>query len=87
MQASELISSSIESIHPMENGKRAVQMMDQFRINHLAIGSDYCGNIRPPKDLKEITYLQNLTKALRNVGFTEQEINKVLAENLFRLFR
>lgn len=37
MQASELISSSIESIHPMEDGNRAIQMMDQFRINHLAI--------------------------------------------------
>lgn len=37
MQASTLISSSIESIHPVEDGNRALQMMEQFRVNHLAI--------------------------------------------------
>ena len=37
MQANTLISSSIKSIHPVEDGNRALEMMDQFRINHLAI--------------------------------------------------
>ena len=37
MQANTLISSSIKGIHPVEDGNRALQMMDQFRINHLAI--------------------------------------------------
>ena len=37
MQANKLISSTIESIHPEEDGNRALQMMDQFRVNHLAI--------------------------------------------------
>jgi len=37
MQAKALISSSIESIHPQENGNKALQMMDQFRVHHLAI--------------------------------------------------
>ena len=37
MQAKALISSSIESIHPQENGSKALQMMDQFRVHHLAI--------------------------------------------------
>ena len=37
MQANTLISSSIKSIHPVEDGNRALDMMDQFRINHLAI--------------------------------------------------
>ena len=37
MQAYKLISSTIESIHPDENGQRALEMMDQFRVNHLAI--------------------------------------------------
>ena len=37
MQANTLISSSIQSIHPIEDGNRALEMMDQFRINHLAI--------------------------------------------------
>ena len=37
MQASKLISSTIESIQPEEDGNRALEMMDQFRINHLAV--------------------------------------------------
>ena len=37
MQANTLISSSIESIHPQEDGNTALQMMDQFRVHHLAV--------------------------------------------------
>jgi acetoin utilization protein AcuB len=37
MQANTLISSSIKSIHPVEDGNKALEMMDQFRIHHLAI--------------------------------------------------
>ena len=37
MQAYELISKTIESIHPEENGRTALDMMDQFRVHHLAI--------------------------------------------------
>ena len=37
MQAKQLISSTIESIPPDEDGNRALEMMEQFRINHLAI--------------------------------------------------
>lgn len=40
MQASTLISSSIKSIHPVEDGNTALQMMDLFRINHLAVVKD-----------------------------------------------
>lgn len=37
MQAKSLISSSIKSIHPVEDGNTALEMMDQYRVNHLAI--------------------------------------------------
>tara|TARA_B100000902_G_scaffold193845_1_gene185207 strand:- start:353 stop:1015 length:663 start_codon:yes stop_codon:yes gene_type:complete len=37
MQANTLISSSIKSINPVEDGNRALQMMDQFRVHHLPI--------------------------------------------------
>lgn len=40
MQANTLISSSIKSINPVEDGSTALKMMDQFRINHLAIVKD-----------------------------------------------
>ena len=37
MQANTLISSSIKSIHPVEDGNTALKMMERFRIHHLAI--------------------------------------------------
>lgn len=40
MQASKLISSSIISLHPDDDGERALQLMDQFRVNHLAIAKN-----------------------------------------------
>ena len=40
MQAQALISSSIKSIHPVEDGSTALKMMDQFRVNHLAVVKD-----------------------------------------------
>ena len=37
MQANQLISSTIESVTPDEDGNRALELMEQFRVNHLAI--------------------------------------------------
>ncbi len=37
MQAHRLISSTIQSIHPDEDGNRALELMDLYRINHLAV--------------------------------------------------
>ena len=40
MQAKALISTSIECIDPKLSGKKALDLMDQYRINHLAIVKD-----------------------------------------------
>ena len=40
MQAKALISSSIEGIDPKLSGEKALNLMDQYRINHLAIVKD-----------------------------------------------
>ena len=37
MQAHKLISSTIQSIHPDEDGNRALELMNLYRVNHLAI--------------------------------------------------
>ena len=43
MQANKLISSTIESIHPEEDGNRALEMMDQLCIEAAeeAVGAGY----------------------------------------------
>ena len=37
MQASELISSSLTTLHPDDDGDRALSLMNELRINHLAV--------------------------------------------------
>ena len=37
MQAYRLISSTIQGIHPDEDGNRALELMDLYRVNHLAV--------------------------------------------------
>ena len=37
MQASELISSSLTTLHPDDNGDRALSLMNELRVNHLAV--------------------------------------------------
>jgi acetoin utilization protein AcuB len=37
MQASQLISSSLVTLHPDDDGERALSLMDDLRVNHLAV--------------------------------------------------
>ena len=37
MQASELISSSLTTLHPNDDGDRALSLMNELRVNHLAV--------------------------------------------------
>jgi CBS domain-containing protein len=37
MQASQLISSSLITLHPDDDGDRALSLMDELRVNHLAV--------------------------------------------------
>ncbi|MDC3306186.1 CBS domain-containing protein [Flavobacteriales bacterium] len=37
MQASKLISSSLVTLHPDDDGERALSLMDELRVNHLAV--------------------------------------------------
>jgi len=37
MQASKLISSSLVTVHPDDDGERALSLMDELRVNHLAV--------------------------------------------------
>ena len=37
MQASELISSSVVSLHPDDNGEKALSLMDDLRVSHLPV--------------------------------------------------
>lgn len=68
-------------------------LMDHFEhiikvagIDHVGIGSDFDGVPDLPKDMQDIAQLPNITYELLKRGYSEQDIKKVLGENLMRAF-
>ena len=53
---------------------------------HLGFGSDYDGGF-PPNDLIEVSGLPNLSSALIDVGFSDEEILGILGGNWLRVWR
>lgn len=53
----------------------------------LALGSDFDGHIRPPRDLRHAGQLINLVKALLADGQTDSQVCALLGDNVRRLLR
>ena len=60
-------------------------MRDVAGIEHLAIGSDFEGDIRPPEELRDASRFPRLASALAQAGFTPAEVRKIFAENALRV--
>jgi membrane dipeptidase len=54
-------------------------------VDHVAIGSDFEGDIRPPAELADASRFPRLSAALTRAGFDDQAIRKVFAENALRV--
>jgi membrane dipeptidase len=68
-------------------------LMDHFEhiikvagIDHVGIGSDFDGIPDLPTDMEDIAALPNITYELLKRGYSEQDVKKVLGENLMRAF-
>ena len=55
--------------------------IDLMGENHVALGSDYDGTVAVTFDSSELVVL---TEEMLRAGFTEQEIRKVMGENVKR---
>jgi membrane dipeptidase len=56
-------------------------------IDHVAIGSDYDGLMRPPpQGLEDASKFPNLTKGLLKRGYTLDEIQKIMGGNFIRIW-
>lgn len=78
----------------LARGRRArlsdvVQQVQHLRdvagIDHLAIGSDFEGDIRPPEELRDASRFPELASALVRAGFEISEVRKIFAENALRV--
>jgi membrane dipeptidase len=54
-------------------------------VDHVAIGSDFEGDIRPPSELRDASRFPRLSAALEKAGLGEQAIRKIFAENALRV--
>jgi membrane dipeptidase len=54
--------------------------------DHVGIGSDFDGISSAPRELKDVTYLPLITKALKQRGYSKADIKKILGENFIRVF-
>jgi microsomal dipeptidase-like Zn-dependent dipeptidase len=57
--------------------------IDLVGVDHIALGSDYDGATRVLFDSSELAIL---TQTMLDEGFSEQEIRKVMGENVVRFF-
>ena len=78
----------------LARGRRAklrdvVQQIQHLRsaagIDHVAIGSDFEGDIRPPDELRDASRFPELAAALARAGLEAAEVRKIFAENALRV--
>jgi membrane dipeptidase len=55
-------------------------------INHVGLGSDFDGISTVPEELSDVSMYPNVTYQLLKRGHSEEDVKKVLGENLLRVF-
>ncbi|QNL50825.1 membrane dipeptidase [Olivibacter sp. SDN3] len=56
-------------------------------IDHVAIGADFDGMSITPLELDDVSSYPNLVRALRQCGYSRQDVRKVLGENVLRVIK
>jgi membrane dipeptidase len=54
-------------------------------LDHVAIGSDFEGDIHPPAELADASRFPRLSAALAKAGFDEPSVRKIFADNALRV--
>jgi len=56
-------------------------------IDHVALGSDFDGISLTPVGLEDVSRIGLITQKLLQRGYAQEDIYKILGENLLRVFR
>jgi membrane dipeptidase len=54
-------------------------------VEHVALGSDFEGDTRPPRELRDVSGYQRLAKALERSGLSRADVLRVFSGNALRL--
>lgn len=70
---------------PRSLARHAKYVKEKFGVEALAIGTDYLGIPAAPPGLESVDKIGRLLDALREVGFTEEEVEAVAWRNAYRV--
>lgn len=79
--------------HPMTPGTVHIvadhidHIVAKAGIDHVGLGSDFDGVSMLPKQLEDVSCYPNITQELLNRGYSEEQVRKVLGENVLRVLR
>jgi membrane dipeptidase len=65
--------------------KQILYVSHRVGVEHVAIGSDFEGGIRPPRGLANLGEVQHLVPALRAAGLDDASVRAILGENAMRV--
>ena len=63
---------------------RAIQLVGE---DHVALGTDFDGGPTPPRGMRDVSDLPQITDAMLRRGYSGERIQKFLGANLLRVFR
>ena len=64
-----------------------IGVRDLVGIDHVGFGSDFDGEVPLPEDINDVSKFPNLIEELLIRGYTESEIDKILNENILRVWK
>jgi membrane dipeptidase len=65
--------------------RQALHLLRVAGPEHVALGADFEGGIRPAQGLEDASHFPDLARALRRAGVSESGVRKVFAENALRV--
>lgn len=72
---------------PRDLAKHARYIRDKFGAEVLAVGTDYLGISTAPRGLESVDKISRLAEALREAGFSREEVEAVMWANAARVLR
>jgi membrane dipeptidase len=65
--------------------RQALYLVKVAGADHVALGADFEGGIRPAKGLEDASHFPELAEALRSAGLSEAAVRKLFSENALRV--